>query len=59
MVTAVVMPRALNEPVGLSDSSLTMSRGSPSALPRAGAAASGVSPSPRLTGSSEPGSTSA
>ena len=54
MVTAVAIPRALNEPVGLSDSSLMYSLSSPSDWPRKLASCRGVIPSPRVTGRSEP-----
>ena len=59
MVTAVAIPRALNDPVGLVDSSLTHRHSTPSARPRKRAGRSGVIPSPRLSGRSDPGSTSA
>ena len=51
-VTAADMPRALNELVGLSASSLTKSRSSPRSAPRAGAGKRGVQPSPSVTGRS-------
>ena len=45
--TPTAAPRALNEPVGSSPSSLTSSRAMPISAPSRGAASSGVMPSPR------------
>ncbi len=49
IVTAAAMPRALNERVGLSDSSLIRSPFIPRERPRRTAGSRGVSPSPRVT----------
>src|SRR5437762_10695355 len=51
-VMAADWPRALNELVGLSDSSLMYRRSSPSLAPSARAWTSGVNPSPSVTGAS-------
>src|SRR3954471_3035783 len=51
-VTAAERPRALNEFVGLSDSSLTYRRSSPIDVPSRFAWTSGVQPSPRVSGCS-------
>jgi hypothetical protein len=51
-VTAADRPRALNEFVGLSDSSFTNTRERPSAAPRRVAWTSGVQPSPSEIGCS-------
>ena len=51
-VTAADCPRALNELVGLSDSSFTYSFGRPRLAPSRRAWISGVKPSPSVTGSS-------
>ena len=53
-VTAADRPRALNELVGLSDSSLMSNRSSPSDRPSRGAWSRGVQPSPSETGCSGP-----
>ena len=59
IVTAVAMPRALNEPVGFSASSLRNTVSIPSDGPTKRKGRSGVIPSPRVTGSPDPGRTSA
>src|SRR3954470_2160946 len=51
-VTAALMPRALNDAVGLSPSSLIQSAFTPMAAANFGAAMIGVPPSPSETGSS-------
>src|SRR5262245_61373262 len=51
-VTAADNPRALKEFVGLSDSSLTKRRSTPSARPNFDARINGVQPSPSVNGSS-------
>ena len=51
-VIAADWPRALNELVGLSDSSLMYRRSRPSAAPSRSAWNSGVKPSPSVTGAS-------
>ncbi|MDB5876350.1 MAG: associated domain protein, partial [Ramlibacter sp.] len=51
-VTAALIPRALNEAVGLSPSSFTHSRATPISRASAGASCIGVSPSPSETGAS-------
>src|SRR5713101_234292 len=47
--TAADSPRALNEPVGLTPSSLINSRLQPTRAPSLGAGSRGVSPSPKVT----------
>ena len=49
-VTAALIPRALNDAVGLSPSSFTHSRATPVSPASAGASCIGVSPSPSDTG---------
>ena len=49
-VTAALIPRALNDAVGLSPSSFTHSRATPISRASAGSSCSGVSPSPSDTG---------
>jgi hypothetical protein len=51
-VTAALIPRALNDAVGLSASSFTHSRRTPIARASRGASSSGVAPSPSDTGGS-------
>src|SRR5262249_31083045 len=57
MVTAAVIPRALNDPVGFSPSSFTYNFGIPIDAPSRGVARVGVIPSPNVT-FSPPGNTS-
>src|SRR5690606_11123952 len=55
LVTAALIPRDLNEPVGLDDSSFTSNPASPVSSPSLPASRRGVPPSPSVIGSS-PGS---
>ena len=52
--TPTAAPRALNDPVGSSPSSLISRRATPSSAPSRGAGSSGVMPSPRVTTCSGP-----